>query len=89
MEDLIAEIRDKTGLPTEKVLEVVTMVTDFMRQQLPDDLVQSITAYLGDAAGLAGGAAAGTVDKVVGTAAAVFSKAVDTVNDVVASESNE
>lgn len=51
MEDLIAQIQEKTGLPTDKVLEVVTLVTEFMKERLPEDLVQSISGYLGDAAG--------------------------------------
>lgn len=57
MEDLIKDIQERTGLPADKVLEVVTMVTDYMRHALPEDLVAQITAYLGVAAEQAGGAA--------------------------------
>lgn len=57
MEDLIKDIQERTGLPADKVLEVVTMVTDYMRHALPEDLVAQVTAYLGVAAEQAGGAA--------------------------------
>jgi len=50
MEDLIRDIQKRTGLPADKVLEVVTMVTDYMRNALPDELVKQVTDYLGSAA---------------------------------------
>ncbi|MEN8240138.1 MAG: hypothetical protein ABFR53_13165 [Actinomycetota bacterium] len=50
MEDLIQEIQDRTGLSAEKVLEVVTIVTDYMKNALPADLIDQITDYLGAAA---------------------------------------
>ena len=46
MEDLINDIQEKTGLPADKVLEVVTMVADYMRNALPDDLVAHVASYL-------------------------------------------
>ncbi|MGI9585757.1 MAG: hypothetical protein ACR2N7_09235 [Acidimicrobiia bacterium] len=57
MEDLINDIQERTGLPADKVLEVVTMVTDYMRHALPEDLVAQVSAYLGVAAEQAGEAA--------------------------------
>ncbi|GMQ99041.1 MAG: hypothetical protein BMS9Abin17_1586 [Acidimicrobiia bacterium] len=103
VDDLIAEIQEKTGLSTEKVLEVLTMVTDFMKDQLPEDLVEQVASYLGAATEMASGAAgsasdaassassvaSGAVDKAVGTAASVFSKAVDAVANVVAPDDDE
>ena len=103
MDDLIAEIQEKTGLSTEKVLEVLTMVTDFMKDRLPADLVEQVTSYLGSATEMASGAAAsatGTassassvasdaVDRAVETAASVFSKTVDTVANMVASDDDQ
>ncbi|MFV1970774.1 MAG: hypothetical protein ACC683_07195 [Acidimicrobiia bacterium] len=50
MEDLIREIQEKTGLSADKVLEVVTMVTDYMKNALPEELVAQVASYLGDAA---------------------------------------
>jgi len=50
VEDLIRDIQEKTGLSADKVLEVVTMVTDYMKSVLPDELVAQVVSYLGDAA---------------------------------------
>ena len=57
MDDLIRDIQERTGLSADTVLEVVTMVTDYMRQALPEDLVEQISTYLGAAAESATGAA--------------------------------
>lgn len=57
MDDLIKDIQERTGLPADKVLEVVTMVTEYLRNALPDELVDQITSYLGTAAESAGGMA--------------------------------
>jgi len=103
VDDLIAEIQEKTGLSTEKVLEVLTMATDFMKDQLPEDLVEQVTSYLGAATEMASGAAgsasgaassassvaSGAVDKAVEAAASVFSKAVDAAAKVVAPDDDQ
>lgn len=68
MDDLIKDIQERTGLSADKVLEVVTMVTDYMRQALPEDLVAQISSYLGSAADATSGAT--TTAKTAGTAAA-------------------
>jgi len=44
VEDLIRDIQEKTGLSADKVLEVVTMVTDYMKSVLPDELVAQAQA---------------------------------------------
>jgi len=49
MEDLIIQIQEKTGLSREKVIEVATIVTDFMKERLPADVIESVSEYLGDA----------------------------------------
>lgn len=97
MEDLINDIQERTGLPADKVLEVVTMVTDYMRHALPEDLVAQVTAYLGAAAEQAGGAAstagsaaasatgsaaAGATD-MMGTATDIAGSAMSTAKDVI------
>lgn len=93
MDDLIAQIQEKTGLSPEKVLEVVTMVTDFFRENLPDDLVNQITVVLSQGASVAsekassasGTAAAGAsqaVGAVAGAAGAAISKTLDAVSDL-------
>ena len=50
MDDLIKEIQERTGLSPDKVLEVVTIMTDYMKNVLPSDLVSQITTSLSDAA---------------------------------------
>lgn len=93
MDDLIAQIQEKTGLSAEKVLEVVTMVTDFFKENLPADLIDQITANIakaastaGDTATTAGGKAAtgasGAVSTIVGAAGVAASKAMDIVSDM-------
>jgi len=96
VDDLIADIQEKTGLSADKVLEVLTMVTDFMKNQLPEDLIEQVSSYLGAATDMASGAAGSAssvasdaVDKAVETAASTFSKAVDAVANVVASDDSE
>ncbi|GMQ93694.1 MAG: hypothetical protein BMS9Abin12_1174 [Acidimicrobiia bacterium] len=49
MDDLIRDIQERTGLSADKVLEVVTMVADYMKNALPEDLVSQIVSYLGEA----------------------------------------
>jgi hypothetical protein len=48
MDDLIIEIQQKTNLSRDKVIEVVTIVTDFMKERLPTDVVESVSEYLSD-----------------------------------------
>ena len=77
MDDLIADIQERTGLPADKVLEVVTMVTDYLRNALPEDLVRQVSAHLGAAAESAGG--------VAGTARGYASASASTASDAVSS----
>ncbi|MEN8240042.1 MAG: hypothetical protein ABFR53_12685 [Actinomycetota bacterium] len=85
MDDLIAEIQERTNLSREKVLEVVTIVTDFMKEKLPEELVESISNYLGEAgektvaaAGSAAGMATGAAQTAKTVAAGATGKAVET-----------
>lgn len=97
MEDLIKDIQERTGLPADKVLEVVTMVTDYMKSVLPEDLVAVVASYLGQAAeqattaagaaretaSSATGTAAGAASSVVGMATGMASQAMDMAMDAV------
>jgi hypothetical protein len=97
VEDLIKDIQQRTGLPADKVLEVVTMVTDYLRNALPDDLVRQVTSYLGaaaDSAGnaagtarttasSAGSAAASGANELVGRAGGLAASALTTAKDVI------
>jgi hypothetical protein len=42
MDELIAQISEKTGLATSQVVEVVGMVRDHMVGVLPDDLTEQV-----------------------------------------------
>jgi DNA-binding ferritin-like protein len=83
MEDLIKEIQQKTGLSTEKVVEVVTIVTDFLKDALPEELIDQIATYLGDASERATEVAGAATSTASGAAAAATSVAVDAVGKVV------
>lgn len=88
MDDLIRDIQERTGLSADTVLEVVTMVTDYMRQALPDDLVEQVSAYLGAAAESASGAAGSartTASSATSAAAAGASGLIDAASGVTAS----
>lgn len=59
MEQLIAQITEKTGLPADKVQEVVGMVVSFMSDKLPAPIASQVTGLLeggGGAMDAAGGA---------------------------------
>ena len=92
MDDLIAQIQDKTNLSKDKVVEVVTMVTDFMKDKMPEDLVEKVTGYLSDAGEMTGtaadkatevaGSAAGKATEVASSAAGKATEAAKVAKDV-------
>jgi hypothetical protein len=90
MDDLIAEIQDKTNLSRDKVLEVVTIVTDYMKERLPDELVETVSAYLGEAgdktataAGSAAGMASDAAKMAKDVATSATGMAVGTASSVI------
>lgn len=96
MEDLINDIQEKTGLSTDTVLEVVTMVADYMRQALPDDLVAQVTAYLGNAATSPGDTATDVIAsatdvaaKAAGSTASAVTSVIDAVTDMMPTPTSE
>lgn len=93
MEDLIKQIQEKTGLPADKVIEVVTIVTEFLKDNLPQDLIDQITMYMSQAATTAGGTAStaggaaasgatGVVSAVADVASSAFSKMMDFASEL-------
>jgi hypothetical protein len=89
MDDLIIQIQEKTGLSRDKVIEVVTIVTDFMKERLPVDVIESVSEYLGDPAGktvtIVGSAtdmATGAARSAADVAAGATNKAVGTASAV-------
>ncbi len=89
MDDLIRDIEEKTGLSADKVLEVVTMVTDYMKNVLPEELVAQVVSYLGDAASdpqsaaaAAAAAASEFAAQAANTAATAVGAVLNAVSDV-------
>lgn len=66
MDQLISQITEKTGLPSDKVEQVVGMVVSFLSDKLPAPIASQVTGLLegGDAAGGATDAAGGAMDAV-------------------------
>lgn len=87
MEDLIKDIQERTGLPADKVLEVVTMVTEYLRNALPDDLVQQVSSYLGTAVDSATGVA-GSARDVASSSASTASDAISSATEIAQSAFN-
>ncbi len=67
MDELIAQIQDKTGLTADKAQEVITMVLGYLRDTLPDGVVDQAMGLALGAAGTASDLAGGLVDKAKGT----------------------
>jgi hypothetical protein len=87
MDDLILEIQQKTNLSRDKVIEVVTIVTDFMKERIPVDVIETVSEYLGGAGertvtviGSAGGAASDVARSAADVTGDTTTKAVDTAS---------
>jgi hypothetical protein len=87
MDDLILEIQEKTNLSRDKVIEVVTIVTDFMKERMPVDVIETVSEYLGGAGertvtviGSAGGMATGAARSAADVTGDATTKAVDTAS---------
>ena len=87
MDDLILEIQEKTNLSRDKVIEVVTIVTEFMKERLPIDVIETVSEYLGDAGGKtvtvvgsATGKATGAAKSAAGVASDATKKSVGTAS---------
>jgi hypothetical protein len=87
MDDLILEIQQKTDLSRDKVIEVVTIVTDFMKERIPVDVIETVSEYLGGAGertvtviGSAGGVASDVARSAGDVTGDATTKAVDTAS---------
>jgi hypothetical protein len=87
MDDLILEIQQKTDLSRDKVIEVVTIVTDFMKERMPVDVIETVSEYLGGAGertvtviGSAGGVASDVARSAADVTGDATTKAVDTAS---------
>ena len=88
MDDLIAEIQERTNLSKDKVIEVVTIVTDFMKEKLPADLVEAVSGYLGEASDMGMSAAESAVGMASGAAGAAKNIATDATGKAVETASS-
>ena len=87
MDDLIIQIQEKTGLSRDKVIEVVTIVTDFMKERLPVDVIESVSEYLGDAGGKTVTIVGSATDMATGAARSAADVAGDATNKAVGTAS--
>lgn len=86
MDELIAQIMDKTGVTAEKAKEMLGVTADWMKERLPDDVanqIGSIISGAGDAAGTATGAATGAAAAATGKAGDLWNTAKGTVSGLV------
>ena len=82
MEELIAQITEKTGVTAEKAKEMVGVTAEWMKAKVPDDMAGQLSSILsgaGDAAGSAAGAATGAAAAATGKAGDLINKAKGTV----------
>ena len=87
MDELVAQIMEKTGVTADKAKEMLGVTTDWMRERVPDDVADQIGSILsgagdmvGTATGAATGAASAATDAASGAAAAATGKAGDLWN---------
>ncbi|MGB5169530.1 MAG: hypothetical protein WBO84_08950 [Acidimicrobiia bacterium] len=86
MDELIAQIMEKTGVTAEKAREMLGVTADWMKERLPDDVanqIGSIISGAGDAAGTATGAATGAAAAATGKAGDLWNTAKGTVSGLV------
>jgi len=86
MDELIAQITEKTGVTSDKAKEMLNVTTEWMKDKLPEDLTKQVTSVLSGAAGMATeaagtaiGTASGVASSATGKAEKLWSKAKDTV----------
>ena len=100
MEELIAQITEKTGVTAEKAKEMVGVTTEWMADKLPESLADQVSAALSGAGEMASsavekskgaaGTAAGTATSAATTATekaeGLWGKAKDTVTGLTPSK---
>ena len=80
MDDLIAQITEKTGVSAEKAKEIVAVVSEWLKGRLPEDMIKQISGILSSAGGMAS-SAAGKATEVAGSAAGKATGAAGSVWD--------
>lgn len=80
MDELIAQIMEKTGVTAEKAKEMVGVTSEWMKDKLPESLADQVTAALAGAGEMAT-SAAGKATDVAGSAAGVATGAATTATE--------
>jgi hypothetical protein len=88
MDDLIQQIQEQTDLSKDKVIEVVTIVTDFMKERLPADVIETVSEYLGDPSGKTATVITSATDMATGVARTAADVASGTTGKVVGTASD-
>lgn len=93
MDELIAQITEKTGVTVEKAKEMVGVTTEWMKNKLPEDLAGQVTSVLSEAGGWASTAASkatevaeGAAGTAAGAAGGLWDKTKDTVSGFTAKD---
>ncbi len=100
MDDLIAQITEKTGVTADKAKEMIGVTTEWMKDKLPESLADQVSAALSgagemassavdkskDAAGSAAGVATGAAATATEKAEGLWDKAKDTVTGLTSSK---
>lgn len=89
MDELIAQITEKTGVTAEKAKEMVGVTTEWMRSKLPDDMVDQVSSMLAGAGEIATSAAGSAAEMASGAAATATGMAGDLWGKATGSESDE
>jgi len=80
MDELIAQIMEKTGVTADKAKEMLGVTANWMQDRLPDDVADQISAILSGAGEMAGTATEAATGAATGAAAAATGKAGDLWN---------
>jgi len=86
MDELIAQIMEKTGVTADKAKEMLGVTANWMQDRLPDDVADQISSILsgaGEMAGTATEAATGAAAAATGKAGDLWNTAKGTVSGLV------
>lgn len=85
MDELIAQIMEKTGVTADKAKEMLGVTADWMKNRLPDDVAEQIGSILAGAGDMAG-TATGAASAATGKAGDLWNQAKGTVSGFVPSD---
>jgi uncharacterized protein (DUF2267 family) len=80
MDELIAQIMEKTGVTADKAKEMLGVTAEWMKDRVPDDVADQISSILSGAGEMASSATEAATGAATGAAAAATGKAGDLWN---------